>query len=72
MEMLDWERTPYHRRTQSEKIKREALMKAWLESNSNYQYDFLGFKIITAAPKAISKHKYTATERLTLDYQGRF
>jgi len=70
---LDWLREPYLRRTEDEQAQVNRLVDEFMATH-NCRYDLMGMEEeeVTAQPKPIDKHKFTPTERITLDYRGRF
>lgn len=72
MTELSWTREPYYRRTPEEHEMKVKLIEEFMTIHKDCRYDVEGVVEVTAQPKAIDRHNFTPTERITLDYEGRF
>lgn len=59
------------RRTREEHAMRTKMIEEYIAKNE-CRYDILGNVEVTAQPTPEDKHNFTPTERVTLDYEGRF
>lgn len=69
---LNWITEPYHRRSDEEHTKRTAMVEAYVKANACRYAPGKSTDEVTARPQFDDKHKFTPTERITLDYRGKF
>ncbi len=75
MEERDWLTEPYHRRTKAEHAIATNLIEEFVAANDcRYPVMYLTdiAKLFTAEPKTADRHQFSPTERVTLDFDGRF
>ena len=71
MDDLNWISEPYYKRTTAEHEMRTQMIEEYVAKN-DCRYDSERNIEVTAQPKVEDKHNFTPTERITLDYNGRF
>ena len=72
MTELDWTSEPYHRRTLEQEMERATLINEWIERNAYRCTNLDELVEVTAQPTTVDRHNFTPTERITLDFEGKF